>query len=119
MALVYPAFKAGKWGYKFLRMLYKGGREARKTLDLSKRGIKLQQSALGKTKTYVGRFGTKKEFATVKGGFVPKSKWYLGEGMRGVALHGKTAGKHVKKHQKLYTSGVGGAVIWDILDRDD
>ena len=27
--------------------------------------------------------------------------------------------RHLRKHKKLYGSGLGGAVAWDILDRDD
>jgi len=26
---------------------------------------------------------------------------------------------HLRKHKKLYGSGLGGAAVWDILDRDD
>ena len=27
--------------------------------------------------------------------------------------------RHLRKHKKLYGAGLGGAVAWDILDRDD
>ena len=41
------------------------------------------------------------------------------EGARTKTLYGYQRGyKHLKKHKKLYGSGVAGAAAWDILDSD-
>ena len=38
--------------------------------------------------------------------------------MQGLALRGKEAGKHIRKHHKAYAWGGTGAVAWDVLDND-
>ena len=40
--------------------------------------------------------------------------------IRGIATHQYTRGyKHLRKHKNIYGAGVGGAALWDIVDRDD
>ena len=42
------------------------------------------------------------------------------KGARTKALYGYSRGtKHIAKHKKHYGSALGGAAVWDILDRDD
>jgi len=54
-----------------------------------------------KNESILGKFGVSKK----KRGMVID---------RYAATHG-----HLRKHKKLYGSGLGGAAVWDILDRDD
>jgi len=48
------------------------------------------------------------------------SKFGVKKKGRAKVLDRYTAGhRHLRKHKKLYGAGLGGAVAWDILDRDD
>ena len=59
-----------------------------------------------------------------KGGKWAKGKTKIGMSKIGMsttsrpALAAKKTGKHLRKHHKVYSAGVSGAAIWDILDKD-
>ena len=116
---IYGIFRGGKIGYRMLKALYKGGGIARKKVGLSARGLKLQKSAKLVDKPFTGKYGGKRTFKAIKGGFGNQARYRGGEAMQGLALRGKEVGKHIRKHHKAYGWGATGAVAWDILDRDD
>ena len=65
-----------------------------------------------------GKYGSQKEFLTVKGGLGNKAKFYTAQGLQGAARHAKRGGKFIRKHHKYATTAVGGAAAWDIIDSD-
>ena len=115
---IYGIFRGGKIGYSMLKALYKGGGIARKKLGLSARGLKLQKSAKLVDKAMIGKYGSKGTFKAIKGGLGNQARYRGGQAMQGLALRGKEAGKHVRKHHKAYAWGGTGAMAWDILDKD-
>ncbi|MBT3548611.1 MAG: hypothetical protein HN490_01680 [Gammaproteobacteria bacterium] len=111
-------FRAGNVGYSMLKSLYKGGGIARKKLGLSARGLKLEKSAKLVDKAMTGKHGGKRTFKVIKGGFGNQARYRGGQAIQGLAIKGKAAGKHLRKHHKAYGYGVTGAAAWDILDND-
>ena len=111
------------------RMLWQFGKGAlRQTKHLSP--WKSQTAIKGKgLKDKVGKF-KKTSFAMGKGSkelrpWAQKTlsgmkKVGFSKGARTKTLYGYTRGtKHIAKHKKLYGSGIAGAAIWDVMDRDD
>ena len=86
-----PFVAAGRVGVSMLRHLYKGKKK------------------LGKVaKVAASRAG--------KHGFTKTSKAITGVSKK-AHVYSRQAGKLIKKHPKA-SSAIGGAVLWDILDRD-
>jgi len=117
--MVYPLFQAGRAGFSMLKYLYKGASKTRKFVGFTDKAKKLEKSVKLVPKMKTGKYGSTREFLTVKGGLGNKAKFYTAQGMQGAALHAKRGGKFLRKHHKYATTAVGGAAAWDILDRDD
>ena len=116
--MVYPLFQAGRAGFSMLKHLYKGGSKARKFVGFTDKAKKLEKSVKLVPKMKTGKYGSTREFLTVKGGLGNKAKFYTAQGMQGAAHHAKRGGKFLRKHHKYATTAVGGAAAWDILDKD-
>ena len=72
-----------------------------------KKGRKIQQDLRPWAESVVGKKGVLAKFGVKKKGRAKVLDRYA-------ASH-----RHLRKHKKLYGAGLGGAVAWDILDRDD
>ena len=72
-----------------------------------KKGRKFQQDLRPWAESIVGKKGVLAKFGVKKGGRAKVLDRYS-------ASH-----RHLRKHKKLYGASLGGAVAWDILDRDD
>lgn len=116
--MVFPIFKAGKAGYSMLKLLYKGGKKARKTVGFTDKAKKLEKSVELVPKMKTGKYGSKRVLHTVKGGLGNRGKMYAAQGMMGTADKVKKGGKFLRKHHKYATTAVGGGIAFDIFDDD-
>jgi hypothetical protein len=125
------------------RMLWKFGRGAiRQTKHLSpfttksvtKDVVKKGKKSIGTgIATHVGKSGKRRftqelrpwaKSIVGKKGLIAKTANVFGvkntSKIRGIATDRYASGyRHVRKHKKLYGSGVAGAAIWDIMDNDN
>ena len=125
------------------RILWKFGRGAVRqtkhfspftTKSVTKDVIKKGKKSIGTGfATHVGKSGKRRftqelrpwaKSIVGKEGAIAKTGKFFGvkdtSKIRGMTTYGYTRGyKHVRKHKNLYGSGVAGAAIWDVMDRDD
>ena len=113
------------------RMLWQFGKGAtRLTKHLSPWKSKLKYGSKGnplKDKTGKSRItsfamgkGSKEIRPWAQGTLSAMKKVGFSKGARTKTLYGYTRGtKHIAKNKKLYGSGIAGAAIWDVMDRDD
>ena len=114
--MVYPLFQAGRAGFSMLKYLYKGASKTRKFVGFTDKAKKLEKSVKLVPKMKTGKYGSTREFLTVKGGLGNKAKFYTAQGMQGVAHKSKQAGSFIRKHHKYATTAAGGAMAWDLID---
>ena len=93
--------------------------------------IQKKGTAIATTKVKKGEFGHGKKKKWIQKDLRPWAESIVGKkgvlAKFGVKQKGRAkvldryaAGhRHLRKHKKLYGAGLGGAVAWDILDRDD
>ena len=93
--------------------------------------IRTQATGSATTKVKKGEFGHGKKKKWIQKDLRPWAESIVGKkgvlAKFGVKQKGRAkvldrysaSHRHLRKHKKLYGAGLGGAVAWDILDRDD